>query len=59
MIGARDAIQDPNVVTGTFLINNLYANILFDSGADKSYVTPKFRQLLNNPSNKIRETYIV
>ncbi|GJZ13780.1 putative reverse transcriptase domain-containing protein [Tanacetum coccineum] len=30
--------QGPNVVTGTFLLNNRYVTILFDSGADKSFV---------------------
>lgn len=53
MIGNRDAIQDPTVVTNTFPINNLYATILFDSGADKSFITPTFRQLLNNESSKL------
>ncbi|GJR86642.1 reverse transcriptase domain-containing protein [Tanacetum coccineum] len=30
--------QGPNVVTGTFLLNNRYATVLFDSGSDKSFV---------------------
>ncbi|GJS82403.1 putative reverse transcriptase domain-containing protein [Tanacetum coccineum] len=29
--------QNPNVVTGTFLLNDHYACILFDSGAEKSF----------------------
>ncbi|GKF47050.1 putative reverse transcriptase domain-containing protein [Tanacetum coccineum] len=29
--------QNPNVVTGTFLLNDHYACILFDSGAKKSF----------------------
>nr|GEZ54726.1 transposon Ty3-I Gag-Pol polyprotein [Tanacetum cinerariifolium] len=32
-----EAVQDPNVVTGTFLLNNHYASILFDNGADGSF----------------------
>lgn len=39
VIGARDTIQDPTVVTCTFLVNNLYATILFDFGAEKSFIT--------------------
>ncbi|GJT11559.1 putative reverse transcriptase domain-containing protein, partial [Tanacetum coccineum] len=31
--------QNPNVVTGTFLLNDHYACILFDSGAEKSFVS--------------------
>nr|GFB02135.1 putative reverse transcriptase domain-containing protein [Tanacetum cinerariifolium] len=34
--------QNPNVVTGTFLLNNHYAFILFDSGAEKSFVSFAF-----------------
>ncbi|GJU44151.1 putative reverse transcriptase domain-containing protein [Tanacetum coccineum] len=30
--------QNPNVVTGTFLLNDHYACILFDSGAEKSFI---------------------
>ena len=42
MIGAGDARKDPNVVTGTFLLNNHYASILFDTGADLSFVSTEF-----------------
>ncbi|GJV55618.1 putative reverse transcriptase domain-containing protein [Tanacetum coccineum] len=31
-----------NVVTGTFLLNNQYASILFDTGADRSFVSTTF-----------------
>ncbi|GKA54679.1 putative reverse transcriptase domain-containing protein [Tanacetum coccineum] len=33
---------DSNVVTGTFLLNNCYASILFDIGAYKSFVSTAF-----------------
>nr|GFD20902.1 hypothetical protein [Tanacetum cinerariifolium] len=33
---------DSNVVTGTFLLNNRYASILFDTGADRSFVATAF-----------------
>ncbi|GKB22043.1 putative reverse transcriptase domain-containing protein, partial [Tanacetum coccineum] len=46
-LGAMDAQQDPKVVTGTFLLNNLYATALFDSGADKSFVSTNFSTLIN------------
>ncbi|GJR60470.1 reverse transcriptase domain-containing protein [Tanacetum coccineum] len=42
--------QGPNVVTGTFLLNNHYATVLFDSGSDKSFVNTSFSHLINiNP----------
>ncbi|GJZ18573.1 putative reverse transcriptase domain-containing protein [Tanacetum coccineum] len=36
-LGGRDASPDSNVITGTFLLNNRYATILFDTGADRSF----------------------
>ncbi|GKB76496.1 putative reverse transcriptase domain-containing protein [Tanacetum coccineum] len=30
---------DSNVVTGTFLLNNHYASIFFDTGADRSFIS--------------------
>ncbi|GJU61871.1 putative reverse transcriptase domain-containing protein [Tanacetum coccineum] len=38
MLRDRNAHQDPNVVTGMFLLNQHLARVLFDSGADKSFV---------------------
>ncbi|GKF06884.1 putative reverse transcriptase domain-containing protein, partial [Tanacetum coccineum] len=38
-LGGRDASPDCNVITGTFLLNNRYATILFDTGADMSFVS--------------------
>nr|GFD19712.1 reverse transcriptase domain-containing protein [Tanacetum cinerariifolium] len=39
----RNAGANPdNVVAGTFLLNNRYAYILFDTGADRSFVSTTF-----------------
>nr|GFA10758.1 putative reverse transcriptase domain-containing protein [Tanacetum cinerariifolium] len=38
---------DSNVVTGTFLLNNRYASILFDTGADRSFVSTAFSSLID------------
>nr|GFA82196.1 hypothetical protein [Tanacetum cinerariifolium] len=38
---------DSNIVTGTFLLNNRYASILFDTGADKSFVSTRFSSLID------------
>ncbi|GJZ20100.1 putative reverse transcriptase domain-containing protein, partial [Tanacetum coccineum] len=38
---------DSNVVTGTFLLNNCYASMLFDSGADRSFVSSTFSAFLD------------
>ncbi|GJX29265.1 putative reverse transcriptase domain-containing protein [Tanacetum coccineum] len=41
-VGNAGPNPDNNVVTGTFLLNNRYASILFDTGADRSFVSTAF-----------------
>ncbi|GKD37762.1 putative reverse transcriptase domain-containing protein, partial [Tanacetum coccineum] len=41
-VGRAGTNLDSNVVTGTFLLNNLYASVLFDTGADRSFVSTAF-----------------
>ncbi|GKF49853.1 putative reverse transcriptase domain-containing protein, partial [Tanacetum coccineum] len=47
VVGNAGINPDSNVVTGTFLLNNRYASILFDTGADKSFVSTTFSSLIN------------
>ncbi|GJZ90980.1 putative reverse transcriptase domain-containing protein [Tanacetum coccineum] len=47
MLRDRNARQDPNVVTGMFLLNQHLARLLFDSGADKSFVSISLASMLN------------
>ncbi|GJU28937.1 putative reverse transcriptase domain-containing protein [Tanacetum coccineum] len=67
-IGGGGANPDSNVVTGTFLLNNCYASMLFDSGADRSFVSSTFSALLdvapstldtNYTDRRISETNVV
>nr|GEX56318.1 putative reverse transcriptase domain-containing protein [Tanacetum cinerariifolium] len=37
---------DSNVVTGTFLLKNRYASILFDTGTDRSFISTAFSSLI-------------
>ncbi|GJR69786.1 putative reverse transcriptase domain-containing protein [Tanacetum coccineum] len=46
-LGGGEANQDSNVVTGTFLLNNRYASILFDTCADRSFVSTAFSSLID------------
>ncbi|GJZ38881.1 putative reverse transcriptase domain-containing protein [Tanacetum coccineum] len=57
MMGAKEARQDPNIVTGTFTLNNNYATTLFDSGADYSFVSTTFIPLLSIDPNSLGFTY--
>ncbi|GJW05728.1 putative reverse transcriptase domain-containing protein [Tanacetum coccineum] len=42
VVGRAGTNPDSNVVTGTFLLNNRYASVLFDTGADRSFVSTAF-----------------
>nr|GEV74580.1 hypothetical protein [Tanacetum cinerariifolium] len=53
------ANPDSNVVTGTFLLNNCYASMLFDSGADRSFVSSTFSALLDVASSTLDTSYAV
>ncbi|GJW40136.1 putative reverse transcriptase domain-containing protein [Tanacetum coccineum] len=46
-VGTAGINPNSNVVTGTFLLNNQYALILFDTGADRSFVSTVFRSLVD------------
>ncbi|GJY25983.1 putative reverse transcriptase domain-containing protein [Tanacetum coccineum] len=41
-VGHAGTNPDSNIVTDMFLLNNNYASILFDTGADKSFVSTTF-----------------
>nr|GFA32613.1 putative reverse transcriptase domain-containing protein [Tanacetum cinerariifolium] len=50
-LGTAGGNPNANVMTGTFLLNNHCASILFDTSADKTFVSTAFSSLINiNPS---------
>ncbi|GJX37828.1 putative reverse transcriptase domain-containing protein [Tanacetum coccineum] len=51
--------QGPNIVTGTFLLNNRYATIVFDSGSDKSFINTSFSHLIDIKSVRLNTSYEV
>ncbi|GKE75751.1 putative reverse transcriptase domain-containing protein, partial [Tanacetum coccineum] len=51
--------EGPNVVAGTFLINNRYASVLFDSGSDKSFVNTSFSHLIDIKPVRLNTSYEV
>ncbi|GKA97567.1 putative reverse transcriptase domain-containing protein [Tanacetum coccineum] len=57
MLRDRNAHQDPNVVTGMFLLNQHLARVLFDSRADKSFVSISLASMLNIPPITIDTFY--
>ncbi|GJX24798.1 reverse transcriptase domain-containing protein [Tanacetum coccineum] len=50
---------DSNVVTGTFLLNNRYESILFDTGADRSFISTAFSSLIDIAPTPLENTYVV
>nr|GEU72116.1 putative reverse transcriptase domain-containing protein [Tanacetum cinerariifolium] len=50
---------DLNVVTGTFLLNNYYASILFDTNADRSFISIAFSSLVNIDPTLLGSSYDV
>ncbi|GJY45621.1 putative reverse transcriptase domain-containing protein [Tanacetum coccineum] len=58
-IGGGDANPGSNVVTGTFLLNNHYASVLFDSGADRSFMSTTFSTLLDVIPDTLDVSYAV
>ncbi|GJW52075.1 putative reverse transcriptase domain-containing protein [Tanacetum coccineum] len=51
--------QGPNVVTGTFLLNNRYVTVLFDSGSNRTFMDTKFSSMLDIDPVKIDTIYEV
>ncbi|GKA34259.1 putative reverse transcriptase domain-containing protein [Tanacetum coccineum] len=58
-IGGGGTNPDSNVVTGTFLLNNCYASMLFDSGADRSFVSTTFSALLDVTPTTLDTSYAI
>ncbi|GKE34069.1 reverse transcriptase domain-containing protein, partial [Tanacetum coccineum] len=59
VLGGGDANPDSKVVKGTFLLNNHYAFVLFDSGADQSFVSTTFSTLLDITPDTLDVSYAV
>ncbi|KAK1427857.1 hypothetical protein QVD17_16555 [Tagetes erecta] len=58
-IGRGEARNDNNTVIGTFQLNLCYAHVLFDSGADRSFVSTKFVEILDLTPTFLDEVYSV
>nr|GEV32747.1 putative reverse transcriptase domain-containing protein [Tanacetum cinerariifolium] len=58
-LGGGGANPNSNVVTSTFLLNNRYAYILFDSGAVGSFVSTTFSSLIDITHTTLDVSYTV
>ena len=59
MLTAAQAQHDNNVINGMFLINGIYASVLFDTGADKCFVSFEFEKLLMSKRTKLPKSFSV
>ncbi|GJY60922.1 putative reverse transcriptase domain-containing protein [Tanacetum coccineum] len=58
-VGKAGTNPDANVVTGTFLLNNRYASVLFDTGADRSFVSTAFSSQIDIAPTVLDHDYAV
>ncbi|GKE23764.1 putative reverse transcriptase domain-containing protein [Tanacetum coccineum] len=59
VVGCAGTNPDSNVVTGTFLLNNRYASVLFDTGVDRSFVSTAFSSQINITPSTLDHYYDV
>ncbi|GJY56562.1 putative reverse transcriptase domain-containing protein [Tanacetum coccineum] len=57
MLGSKEARQDPNIMMGTFTLNDHFATTLFDSGTDYSFVSTTFIPLLDIEPSELGFSY--
>ncbi|KAI3825033.1 hypothetical protein L1987_06508 [Smallanthus sonchifolius] len=59
VIGEGKRNDNGKVVVGTFLVNNIYAKILFDMGANRSFVSDAFSLHLGMKSTPLERAYVL
>ncbi|GJS22528.1 putative reverse transcriptase domain-containing protein [Tanacetum coccineum] len=59
VVGHAGTNPDSNIVTGMFLLNNRYASILFDTGADRSFVSTTFSSQMDITPSTLDHYYDV
>ncbi|GJX20916.1 putative reverse transcriptase domain-containing protein [Tanacetum coccineum] len=58
-IGRAGTNPDSNVITSTFLLNNRYASVLFDTGADRSFMSTAFSSQIDITPSTLDHYYDV
>ncbi|GJS09569.1 reverse transcriptase domain-containing protein [Tanacetum coccineum] len=59
VVGCAGTNPDSNVVMDTFLLNNRYASVLFDTGADRSFVSTTFSSQIDITPSTLDHYYDV
>ncbi|GKB90620.1 putative reverse transcriptase domain-containing protein, partial [Tanacetum coccineum] len=58
-VNVVEALQDPNMVTGTFSLNDPFATVLFDFRADFSFISTEFTPLVNVKPSIVNPSYVI
>ncbi|GKC11462.1 putative reverse transcriptase domain-containing protein [Tanacetum coccineum] len=58
-VGRAGTNPDSNVVTGMFLLNNCYTSVLFDTGADRSFMSIAFSSQIDITPTTLEHYYDV
>nr|GEV03271.1 putative reverse transcriptase domain-containing protein [Tanacetum cinerariifolium] len=56
-LGVAESPQDPNAVTDTFSLNDHFATVVFDFGADYSFISTNFLPLINMKPSVVNPGY--
>ncbi|KAF5804296.1 putative nucleotidyltransferase, Ribonuclease H [Helianthus annuus] len=59
VLTTEEARMIPDVIAGTFLVNDIFAKVLFDSGANQSFINTSFFKLLNQSLTKLPQECLV
>ncbi|XP_076907431.1 uncharacterized protein LOC143563875 [Bidens hawaiensis] len=59
MINANQAQSSSDVVNGTFLVNNNSTLVLFDTGADQSFISLDFSYIIDKPRDRLSKPFTV
>ncbi|GKC38650.1 putative reverse transcriptase domain-containing protein [Tanacetum coccineum] len=58
-VGRAGTNPDSNIVTGTFLLNNSYASVLFDTGANRNFMSTAFSSQIDITPSTLDHYYDV
>ncbi|KAI3814162.1 hypothetical protein L1987_18909 [Smallanthus sonchifolius] len=59
VIGSGEARKDHNVVTGMFPLNDHFASLLFDTGADRSFISENFSKQIEMTTTSLEHKYSI
>ncbi|KAI3814996.1 hypothetical protein L1987_14646 [Smallanthus sonchifolius] len=59
VIGSGEARKDHNIFTGMFPLNDHFASVLFDTGADRSFISKNFSKQIEMTTTLLEHKYTI